>query len=201
MKIKKILFATKNLGKQSEIRDLFKDIPIEFIFPQDINQCSNVEAIENGKTFRQNALKKAKTFAHYSGLPTCGEDSGLMVEALDGQPGVHSARWAPGDDNDRNQALLDAMKSFSQREAKFKTVICFYIPTSKRKYYFDGEIEGRITRSPRGVSGFGYDPIFIPIGDSKTFSQLGKKKKNELSHRRQAWDKFMEFIKSKRYKL
>ena len=191
----KLCFATNNLGKQQEIKELLSDLDIEVVFPDDLPECKDVQVIESGKTYQENSLIKARAYAEASGLLTAADDSGLAVEALNGQPGVQSARWIKGSDHDRNLALLQALKPFQNRLAKFETIISFYDPKTTDYRQFYGKVEGKIIKQEMGSSGFGYDPIFKPIGHNKTFSQLSQREKNLISHRAIAFKDFKNHLK------
>src|SRR5690606_12761771 len=122
------------------------------------------------------------------------DDSGLTVDALHGKPGVHSNRWHPGTDEERNTALLTELKNEKNRSAMFVTVACFLRTPDATPVYFRGEIKGQISKEPSGSAGFGYDPIFIPEGYDKSFAELGMEIKNKLSHRARAYIKFKEYL-------
>ncbi len=200
----KLLFATQNPGKLREIRAILTEENIEVISPADSNRLDNsqtplsqLDVEETGNSFTQNAFLKAQAFATRSMLLTAADDSGLEVEELDGFPGVKSARWIKGSDQERNQALLEKLQNASNRKAKFVTVICLYDPILDETQYFKGEILGKIAKQAEGNEGFGYDPIFIPEGYNQTFAQLGLELKNKLSHRHKALKKLKLYLKQK----
>lgn len=192
---KTIVFATHNAHKASEIRDILKD---RFIVKTltDINLFDEIP--ENGNTFEENSFIKADFVR--SRVPEntmcIADDSGLMVEALGGMPGVFSARYAgePSDDKRNVQKLLDALRGVENRKARFVTVITAVVDDEVHR--FRGEIEGRIIDECRGSNGFGYDPVFVPDGYDVTFAQLPAEVKNTISHRARATDKFIRFINS-----
>lgn len=192
---KTIVFATHNAHKASEIRDILKD---RFIVKTltDINLFDEIP--ENGNTFEENSFIKADYVR--SRVPEntmcIADDSGLMVEALGGMPGVFSARYAgePSDDKRNVQKLLDALRGVENRKARFVTVITAVVDDEVHR--FRGEIEGRIIDECRGSNGFGYDPVFVPDGYDVTFAQLPAEVKNTISHRARATDKFIRFINS-----
>jgi XTP/dITP diphosphohydrolase len=197
----KLLFATQNPGKLREIQTILAGKDLEVLSPAECygldssqTSLSQLEVEETGNSFTQNAFLKAQAFATRSMLLTAADDSGLAVEALDGFPGVKSARWINGSDQERNQALLEKLKNVSNRKAKFVTVICLYDPILDETKYFKGEIQGRIAKQPQGNEGFGYDPIFIPEGYNQTFAQLGLDLKNKLSHRHKALKKLKSYL-------
>ncbi|MBP9781290.1 RdgB/HAM1 family non-canonical purine NTP pyrophosphatase [Candidatus Woesebacteria bacterium] len=182
----RLLVASTNQGKLTEIRTILGNLGIEIInlaaFPQ--IDVSVIE--ETGTTFSENAALKAKHYASITQLPTIAEDSGLIITALNGEPGLQSARWFPGSDEARSQAILSRMKTISNRSAFFHCSVCLYHPLTQVKQIFDGEVEGAIAQESRGEDGFGYDPIFIPNGYSESFAELGISVKNSLSHRHKA---------------
>lgn len=169
---------------QDELRDLGIEIKKDF------------DVVENGQTFKDNALLKAKAYAKLTGLSTLADDSGLEVVALDGFPSVNSNRWFNGSTHERNLALLKKLEDQSDRRARFYSVICFYDPQNNQAKFFDGEIKGNIALEPKGnkIEGFGYDPIFIPEGFKQSFSELGAEFKNTISHRRRALFKLNQFV-------
>jgi len=189
----KILFASSNQGKISELNSLFSGTDHE---PVSINSdgFQSFEVPENGSTFSENALLKAQAYAEKYRLPSLADDSGLEVVALDNRPGVDSNRWFEGSDNDRNNELLRLLQDQENRNARFVTVACLYFPDTKNCHFFEGSVDGTISDAPRGQAGFGYDPIFIPQGFDKTFAELGIEEKNKLSHRAQAFAQVKTFL-------
>lgn len=190
----RILLATKNRGKIKEMNRLFSDLDIEFVGVDTIENPPDV--LEDGTTYHENALKKAMTYFNISGLPTLAEDSGLEVDALDGAPGVYSARYAGEDasDQENNKKLLDALKDVpdDERGARFVSVLCLVL--DGKPYFFEGEVRGRILKNPEGSSGFGYDPLFCPEGYEHSFAVLGEEVKNRISHRARAIKGLKEFL-------
>ncbi len=190
----RILLATKNRGKIRELNSLFAGTGVEFV-GLDIVE-SPPEVVEDGKTYQENALKKAMTFYRLTGLPTLAEDSGLEVDALGGAPGVYSARYAGEDatDEDNNRKLLQALKDveFEKRTARFVSVLCLVM--DGKPHFFEGEVRGRILMEPEGSSGFGYDPVFCPEGYEHSFAVLGQEIKNSISHRARAIEKLKGFL-------
>lgn len=187
MSAKRLVLASRNPGKIRELQALLKDRQIDVV---GLDPASpDVE--ETGTTFEENALLKARAACAASGLPALGEDSGLAVDALGGEPGIRSARWVPGSDEDRMYALLDRMASIpeEQRAGRYVSVIAVVTPDG-REELFRGELEGRIGRAPRGSGGFGYDPIFeLPGG--KTTAEISMAEKNAISHRARALAKLL----------
>lgn len=186
-----LVIATRNAGKTKEICALLQDFPIDIRNLDDFGPIPEVE--EDGETFEANAYKKASFTARVLGLPALADDSGLVVPALDGAPGVHSARYAGPDatDLDRSKKLLQAMTDISDRRAAFECVISIAVPGGAALTY-ESRCEGEITRQPSGNNGFGYDPIFYypPLG--KTFAELGRDEKSAVSHRGKALQEIRE---------
>ncbi|RLA98187.1 MAG: non-canonical purine NTP pyrophosphatase [Deltaproteobacteria bacterium] len=183
--MKRILVATLNKGKIREIKDILKDTGIEILTPDDINKPVMVE--EDGKTFLENAVKKATAWMKATGIGSLADDSGLEVISLGGRPGVRSARFA-GDnatDSDNVRLLLKSMEGIRDRRARFVCEVALALRDG-RIITARGEYEGIILKSPVGENGFGYDPIFFDPSTGKTFAQLSGKEKNALSHRRRA---------------
>ena len=180
-----IVLATRNSGKVKEFQQLLKNFPVEIKNLNDFGPIPEVE--EDGTTFDDNAYKKASFTAKVLGLPASADDSGLVVEALSGAPGVKSARYA-GDkatDKENIEKLLSEMKEKNNRQAAFKCVISIAVPSGPALTY-DGRCEGEITNEPHGVSGFGYDPVFHFPEYGKTFAELTSQEKNRVSHRGKA---------------
>jgi XTP/dITP diphosphohydrolase len=199
----KLLLATQNSGKIKEIESILSDLPFEIISLSKLGEenkqwqdLADVDVEETGSTLKENALLKAQYFVDRTQLLTLADDSGLLVEALDGFPGVKSNRWLDGSDHDCNLALLKKMEKIENRQASFVTVLCLIDPGNKTTKYFEGTVKGMIADQPRGDEGFGYDPIFIPAGFEKSFAQLGVKEKNKLSHRKQALLKLTQYLKT-----
>jgi XTP/dITP diphosphohydrolase len=157
------------------------------------------EVKEDGVTFQENAIKKARSAARGSGLWTLAEDSGLEVDALGGEPGVKSARYAGqgAGDPDRIRKVLDRLASLpaERRTARFRCVMCLVDPAGNEDC-FEGRCEGRIAGEARGTAGFGYDPIFVPEGYDQTFAELGLGVKNRISHRARAMQQVIEYLRS-----
>lgn len=177
----KLLFATRNKGKVAELRALMGEL-VEIVSLDDVPQVPEVE--EDADTFAGNAEKKARVCANASGLPALADDSGLCVDALGGQPGVLSARYADGSDADRYQKLLRALGELpkERRGAAFKCALCLALPDG-RTFFAEGECRGRIALEPRGEQGFGYDPVFEVDDAGTTMAELTKEQKSAISHR------------------
>jgi XTP/dITP diphosphohydrolase len=185
--MKKLLIATNNKGKIEELQDLLKDSGIEFVTPAQINLALEVE--ENGTTYAENAGKKAIAFAQASGLISLADDSGLEVEALNGAPGLYSARYSPkpgAKDADRRAFLLENLAGKPRPwKAHFHATIAIAIPSGEVEFA-EGNCYGEIIPEERGTSGFGYDPIFLMEGLARTMAELEMDEKNRLSHRARA---------------
>jgi len=183
----KIVFATKNPGKLRELRALLGDPALEISSLADYPGMADV--VEDGKTFFENALKKAKAVSEFTGETAVADDSGLEVAALGGKPGIHSARFAGEKAGDRAnlEKLLEEMKDVPSvhRDASFRCVLVLYRPDGTFEA-FEGSWEGKITTLPRGKNGFGYDPVFLAPEYGKTAAELPPEVKNSLSHRAKA---------------
>ena len=195
-----LLVATTNPGKLAEIEAVFKNLPVQVIPLSALSGWPKV--VEDGKSFKENALKKARTLADFSGYLTMADDSGLEVDALNGAPGIHSARYSGEDADDarNNEKLLQALVHVPQekRSARFVCVIalCSPILNGKKEWLFYGECEGWIAFEPRGENGFGYDPLFFypPLG--KTFGEIDRETKGGVSHRGKALAKLKQALPS-----
>jgi XTP/dITP diphosphohydrolase len=183
----KLLIATHNPGKLREYADLLSGLSLTLVSPADLSVDLNV--VESGTTYLENARLKATAYARGSGLLTLADDSGLEVDILDGAPGVHSARYAVGDDDDRVSALLRALNASGalphERSARFRCVIVLTSPEG-REWCTEGECAGNIIDSPRGSAGFGYDPVFFIPDCGRTMAELLPEEKNSISHRARA---------------
>ena len=186
-----LVIATRNPGKTSEIRDLLKDFPVEIKNLDDFGPIPEVE--EDGDTFDDNAYKKASFAAEVLGIPALADDSGLVVEALDGAPGVYSARYAGENatDEQRCSRLLNELKTETNRKAAFECVISIAVPGGPALTY-EGRCEGVIAEQPAGDNGFGYDPVFYYPPLKKTFAQLTREEKSRVSHRGRALGEIRE---------
>lgn len=202
----KIVFATNNQHKLQEIRDILGS-EFEIVSLKDIG-C-DVDIPETGNTLEENAMQKAQyVYDHYN-LSCFADDTGLEVEALNGEPGVHSARYAEGTDHDSeaNMAkLLSNLEGKDNRKARFRTVITLIqkqdvcpcgCTSIKKVNRFEGIVDGSIATEKHGTAGFGYDPIFVPEGYDKSFAELGESIKNGISHRARAVAKLAEYLKQK----
>ncbi len=194
--MKKIVFATNNPNKIREIKE---------ILGSDFNVVSLAETgchddiPETGSTLEENAIQKAQYIHNKFGLDCFADDTGLEVYALNGAPGVHSARYAVGTDHNSEanmQRLLSELQGEANRSARFRTVIALIL--DGKQYLFDGVVNGRIDTEKHGNGGFGYDPLFIPEGYDKSFAALGEDIKNRISHRARAVAKLADFLKGGR---
>ncbi len=193
--ITEIVLATRNSGKVKEFREKLKNFPVEIRSLNDFGPIP--EPVEDGETFDDNAYKKALFTAKVLGIPAIADDSGLVVDALDGAPGVHSARYAgeKATDADNIQKLLKAMEKEKNRKASFKCVLSIAVPSGPALTY-EGRCEGEITTAVRGEKGFGYDPVFYFPPYGKTFAEISTAEKNKISHRGKALSEFVaEFDK------
>lgn len=203
----KIVFATNNQHKLQEIRNILGS-EFEIVSLKDIG-C-DVDIPETGNTLEENAMQKAQyVYDHYN-LSCFADDTGLEVEALNGEPGVHSARYAEGTDHDSeaNMAkLLRNLEGKDNRKARFRTVIALIqkqdvcpcgCTSIKKVNRFEGIVDGSIATEKHGTAGFGYDPIFVPEGYDKSFAELGESIKNGISHRARAVAKLAEYLKQKK---
>lgn len=188
-----IVIASQNKGKIEEIKKILSDLGIKFLSLNDFPDLPTIN--EDGQTFEENAVAKAKIISQLTQKVTLSDDSGLEVDYLGGAPGVKSARFGGEQltDAQRNQTLLKLLKNLplSKRKARFKCVVAIAIPDGEIMTVL-GECEGRINLESRGNQGFGYDPIFIPKGYSKTFGELDERVKNKISHRFKALSKAKE---------
>lgn len=209
----KLVLATRNQGKVRELTEMLKKFPVTS------DQCSVTgnwrletgncslevislnaypdapEVIEDGKTYMENAAKKASVIAEYTGHLTLADDAGLEVDALNGAPGINSKRWAGEDATDtiRIAKLLQALESATNRRARFVAAIAVVHPDAIPEGVL-GVCEGHIRHAPVGESGFGYDPVFVPDGYDQTFAELGEEIKNQISHRAKALEKALALL-------
>lgn len=189
--MKELLFATSNLNKLKEVREMLGE---NFVVKSltDINWEEEIP--EPFDTIKENSIHKAQFFYDKTGLDCISEDSGLEVAALDNRPSAYSARYAGDEKNDLKnlEKILLELENSNDRSARFVSV--FTYKTKEDLKCFEGEMKGTITHAPRGENGFGYDPIFIPLGLSKTNAELTSEEKNSISHRKKALKKWVEYI-------
>lgn len=195
--MKHLVVATRNKGKILEINALLAGLVDQISCAADFVDFP--ETVEDGATFEENALKKAREAAMYSGLPALADDSGLVVDALDGRPGVFSARYAGADANDaaNNARLLEECQNIPEmgRQAAFVCVLAFVTPEGVERI-FTGRIAGQILSAARGEGGFGYDPLFLVDVFDRSMAELTLVEKNLVSHRAQAFTRFREYLEA-----
>lgn len=191
--MKEILIATNNQGKVKEIKEILKDYKLLTL--KDVN-CQ-IEVEEDGKTFEENAIKKAKEISKITNLPCIADDSGICIEILDNWPGVHTARFLGKEATaqERNQAILDRLKDKhgTERNVKFVCVIAY--ASNDKVFTTKGEISGKIANKPKGKNGFGFNSIF-ELDSGKTLAELTDKEKNNLSSRKLALEKLKEKLEN-----
>jgi len=206
----KLLVATRNDGKAREIRELFSGLPFQLVFPQEqfLERLPEEGDLEQGMSFAENAVAKARYFAKRSGLPTVAEDSGLEVDALEGAPGVHSARYAhlygeagrgkgEGDlDATNNALLLERLAGVpdERRTARYRCVAAFVETPTAAPQLVEATTEGRVLTEPRGVGGFGYDPLFFSTDLGMSFAEAPPAAKHRVSHRGRAFRALIEVL-------
>lgn len=200
----KILIATNNKHKINEILSILEEkIPgqIQLVRPRDLGINLNVE--ENTNSLEGNAELKARAFFNAAKIPVIADDTGLEIDALNGQPGVISARFAgePSNDERNRKKVLELMRKIPEKErtARFRTVICYI--DEKTTNFIQGKCEGKIINEERGNAGFGYDPIFMPDGSNKTFAEMTAEEKNAVSHRGNAIKNFADWLSDRLYQF
>lgn len=188
-----LFLASGNPHKIQELQQILEPLGIHLKSTLDYPDAPEVE--EDQPDLKGNAKKKARFWYHKTGLPSIADDTGLEVEALDGAPGVYSARYAGENATYQNNLdkLLRQMDGEVNRSAKFRTVIAYI--ADNQEYFFEGVCKGKILKKEKGTGGFGYDPIFQPEGYNETFAELDAEEKNKISHRGRALEKFLEFLK------
>lgn len=193
--MKEIVVATRNRGKIKELQALLSGAVDKILCAADL--AGFPDTVEDGATFEENALKKAREAAAFSGIPALADDSGLTVAALDGRPGVYSARFAGvgAGDSANNRQLLHELQGVpaAARQAAFVCVLAFVTPQGQERT-FTGRLAGRILENPQGSGGFGYDPLFLVDGFSSSLAELELEHKNRISHRAQAFRQFLDYL-------
>lgn len=193
----KLVLASTNKGKVLEFRELLADLPLELLSLADFPGIPEIK--EDGDTFAENALIKARVVANHTGELTLADDSGLEVDALNGEPGVYSARYGQPSwhDRERYQYLLRKLQGvpLEKRTARFRCAVALYNSHTGRIDQTDGAVEGIIIDEPRGANGFGYDPVFFIPDLGKTMAELSEEEKNSFSHRGRAVQKMIPLIK------
>lgn len=188
-----LIFATNNRHKLEEVQHL-TGTSFTLKSLDDIGCTEDIA--ETGNTFRENASLKSNFIYRNYGLDCFGDDSGLEIDALNGDPGVYSARYSGSRDMERNiRLVLEKLEAAENRRARFRTVISLIL--GGKEYFFEGAVEGEITRTVTGTAGFGYDPIFRPDGYDLTFAEMNLAEKNRISHRSRAIAKLVEFLKNR----
>lgn len=201
----KLLFATRSLGKQKEVKRVLEAAGFEVVFPDDLNvfESGDEALLESHDSFQTNARVKAEYFAKRIGLPTLADDSGLEVFSLGGAPGVRSKRWAAATgspaqvDAANNAELLRRLRGApeTKRKARYRCVLVYLPKYGSLPQVFDGTCAGSILEEPRGESGFGYDPLFLSDDLGKTFGEATPEEKDQVSHRGRALAQFVEAVK------
>lgn len=188
-----LVFATNNAHKLEEVQAI---VGSAFIIKSLNDIDCNDDIPETGVTFEENAQQKTDYLVNKYGLYCFGDDSGLEIDALNGEPGVYSARYSGSRDMEKNiDLVLENLGDNPNRTARFKTVISLYL--NEQQHFFEGSIEGKIIKERKGIDGFGYDPIFIPNGYDRTFAEMTAAEKNSISHRAIAVGKLAEYLKTK----
>ena len=185
-----LILATHNDHKAKEFRDILPQYSVQTL--ADLGHDDEIK--ETATSLEGNSFIKAETVFKRYGHVVISDDSGLEVDALNGAPGVYSARYAgdPRNDQRNTEKLLDELQGASNRKAQFRTVIT--LMNAKNSFQFEGIVKGTIAKSPRGEAGFGYDPVFIPEGVQQTFAELAANEKNKISHRANAIEKLLHFL-------
>ena len=196
MKHARFILASGNKGKLREFREILEPMGIEIVSQREAG--FDLDVAETGETFEENAFLKASAVCAASGLPAVADDSGLCVKALDGAPGVHSARFGGGKawtDEQKYLYLLEKLAGVTDRKARFVSCICCVFPSGD-VLRARGECPGRILEAPVGSGGFGYDPVFCPEGYEGSFASLGEEQKNQISHRARALAAFRKELEN-----
>lgn len=202
-----IILASRNKKKIRELKKIIEEgiaaqeeRTVNILTPDNFPQCEEVE--EDGETFEANAIKKAVYVAKCSGLTAIADDSGIEVDALNGEPGVYSARYAGenSDDMANNRKLLDELKDVPDENRTARFACCIALASGNEVITFMGHVEGKIGRENRGENGFGYDPLFFPEGHDRTFAEMTDDEKHSMSHRGRALAKLQEYLKDKGFK-
>lgn len=192
-----LIFATNNLHKIKEAKEILNKLNINILSLKDIN--FNIKLQENSNTIKENASQKARYVYEITKKNCFADDTALEVEALNNEPGVFSARYAGENANSQKniEKLLNKLKNINNRKAKFRTIIALII--NGKEYFFEGIVNGIISNKKKGSNGFGYDPVFMPSGYKKTFAEMKASEKNKISHRNIALIKLYDFLKSSKF--
>lgn len=195
----KLVVSTSNPGKLAELRQMLAILDLEVLGLGEALR-EPMEIAEEGETFEENALHKARVVAEATKTLTLADDSGLEVDALGGKPGVHSSRFAGphATDAENNAALLEALRDAGEGPltARFRCVLALVDPSGFTPVFAEGRCEGEITREARGGSGFGYDPLFVVAGDGRTMAELADEEKNRISHRARALEAMLPKLRA-----
>ncbi len=193
MSVQNLLVASTNRGKLRELREMMADLPVTWLSLADVG-LDKMDVEESGETFEANALLKARAYCAASGLPTLAEDSGIVVDALGGEPGVRSARYAPTSE-ERNLKLLGVLEGvpYERRTARFVCVMALVLP-DQVTVITEGRVEGHVSTELRGANGFGYDPLFL-LDSGLTTAELAPAEKNAISHRGRALAKLQPILR------
>jgi len=187
-----LVFATNNAHKLEEVQQMVGD---KFVLKSLADIGCDDDIPETGVTFQENAKQKTDYLFQKYSIDCFGDDSGLEIDALNGEPGVYSARYSGSRDMEKNiDLVLEKLQGQEDRKARFKTVISLFL--QGEQFFFEGTVEGRIIAGRTGTAGFGYDPIFIPDGYDQTFAEMSLEEKNKISHRSKAVSKLVEFLNS-----
>jgi XTP/dITP diphosphohydrolase len=188
-----LIFATNNAHKLEEVQAM---VGKQFLLKSLADIDCHDDIPETGVTFHENAKQKTDYLVHKYDVNCFGDDSGLEIDALNGEPGVYSARYSGTRDMEQNiNLVLENLKDSVNRNARFKTVISLYL--NGHQHFFEGSVEGHIINKRKGIDGFGYDPIFVPHGYAHTFAEMTAEDKNKISHRAIAIEKMVEFLSKK----
>ncbi|MEX0747820.1 MAG: RdgB/HAM1 family non-canonical purine NTP pyrophosphatase [Rhodothermales bacterium] len=191
----KIVLASRNRGKITEMTSLLGALPVELISAGELPGAPDVS--EDEETLEGNARKKAESLHRFTGLPSLADDTGLEVDALGGKPGVHSARFAgsQADDRANRMLLLELLAGEQNRFARFRTVVVFIDDLGL--HYFEGICQGEIATGEQGTGGFGYDALFLPEGENRTFAEMDDDEKNAISHRGRALGELTSYLRER----
>lgn len=193
--MEKILIATSNAHKVKEVKDIFDSLnfDVELITPKDLDPNNKNEPVEDGASFKENSYIKAKFYYDLYHMPTIADDSGICIDFYDGKPGIYSARWLSElSYKEKNEKITSDLKDSDNRGAQFVCGITYI--DDNQTLYFEGVLKGSIANKPQGLEGFGYDPVFIIDGQSKTTAELGEDFKKYNSHRALALRKLVEYF-------
>lgn len=188
----KIVIASHNKGKIKEFKEILEDLGYEVMGVEALG-CDVTQVVENGETFEENALLKAKYVYQQLKIPVLSDDSGLVLDAFPSMLGIHSARYMEDKSYlEKNQSIVDLYKNIENRKASFVSALVYYDGAA---HSFLGKVDGKIAEEILGEEGFGYDPIFIPQGHKESFASMGPSKKARISHRGRAIEKFVTYLK------